>query len=170
MKKVFLAIVCATALFSYEATLVAKALPKEEKGYFILSDGTFWKVAPFVKRWRSLSEWWNGQEIAVPEEYNADLKSWNYGDQFAIYPKNEVCRFSESFASNEEELKQTSYALVHVTTGKILFGAPIQPAAFVTQIYDEGYQAGYSSGHSTGYGSGYIAGKEWQKLLDGQCR
>lgn len=156
MKKFFLLLICAAGLFSNEMTVIGINLSSETKGHFILSDGTFWKVAPFIKRWRTVSEWWSGEEISLPDEYNVDMKLFATGDQFVVYPKQEICKFNESFASNAEDLKKTSHALVHRTTGKILFGAPIQPSVFISEIFGEGYAKGYDKG----YGEGYSLGKK----------
>src|ERR1700722_7093055 len=73
-------------------------------GYFVLTDGSCWKVMGFSKRWRSLSEWWNGVEL-VPAKYECVPSDWNVGSQIEVYAKHGNLEVSEADASNQDALK-----------------------------------------------------------------
>ncbi len=159
MKKILcILIVCIAAYAETGGSIVAKITPSESQGYLIFSNGTYWKVSSFVKRWRTPLEWLAGNEIYVPENYICDMQSWSFGDEFEVYPKCGNIRVDESHASNEEALKKHSHILLNPRTEKILFGTPIHPADFVVQIYNEGYSLGHSKGYSTGYNEGRSSG------------
>lgn len=159
MKKILLVFLAFTAVYAEpNRALVAKVLPTETRGYFVFSDGTFWKVSSFIKRWRTPLEWIAGDELYVPENYDCTVAIWTLGDEFEAYPKFGNARVNDSDASNEEAIKNHSHILVNTRTEKILFATPIHPSDFMIQVYDEGYNEGYSSGYSEGYSSGYSAG------------
>jgi hypothetical protein len=161
MKRMIFALIGFTAVYAEpNMAIAAKIVPEESRGYFIFSDGTFWKVSSFIKRWRTPLEWISGDDIYVPENYVCSVQDWSFADEFEAYPKYGNIRVNESDASNEEDLKKHSHVLVNIRTGKTLFGTPIHPADFLVQIYDEGYNEGYGIGYSRGYNSGYSAGKD----------
>ncbi|PIS03325.1 MAG: hypothetical protein COT85_00570 [Chlamydiae bacterium CG10_big_fil_rev_8_21_14_0_10_42_34] len=176
MKKVCLFLLLITASYAdeFSGELVAKIIPSENQGYFILSDGTYWKVTTFQKRWRNPLEWLVGDEIYVPENYESSLTDWIFGDEFDAYPKYGNLRVNEEDASNIKELKECSYLLVNPRTEKILFAIPLHPSDFVFELYNEGhdngYRSGYSAGRSDGYSLGYSTGRtlaSWERLQDG---
>jgi hypothetical protein len=136
------------------AGLVTNLVIDDSKGYFVLSDGTYWKIDTFVTRWRSLLEWIGGDEVYVPDAYQCTVKDWVMGEEFEYFPKVGNLRINEADASNEAELKKHSYILVNHRTGKVLFGTPIHAAQFVTDVYNEGYNVGYRKGYSSGYSAG----------------
>lgn len=161
MKKIIFTLFAFTAAAYAEPNiaLVAKVVPSESHGYFVFSDGTFWKVSSFVKRWRTPLEWISGDELYIPENYVCSVQDWSFADEFEAFLKIGNARVNESDASNEDDLKKHSHILLNGRTGKILFGTPIHPADFLVQVYDEGYNKGHSVGFSAGYSSGYSAGK-----------
>jgi hypothetical protein len=144
-------------------TLVAKIIPTENEGYFIFSDGTYWKVSSFVKRWRSPLEWITGSEIPVPENYLCTIDVWSFGEEFEAYPKYGNSRVNEEDASNAVIIKNHSHILVNKRTEKVLFATPLHPADWASQVQQEGYNKGYSAGYSAGYSSGYNVGYSFGK-------
>jgi hypothetical protein len=161
MKKILLSLVVLTSLHATPMALVAKVIPSDNQGYFIFSDGTFWKVSAFVKRWRGPLEWLTGAELMVPSEYDCKVDQWSFADDFEPYPKYDYLRANEADASNEEQLKAHSHLLVNKCTGKVLFATPIHPADFTNQLYQEGYDKGFSAGYATGHDAGYKTGREF---------
>lgn len=160
MKKLFFILLALNVYAAdYGGTLIAKVIPYENTGYFILSDGSFWKTTAFVKRWRTLSEWWSGEELPVPANFECQLQDWNLGDEFEIYDKNDVMRGGEANASNEEALKQCRYVLFNPRTEKALFATPLEPRDFIDAIYSAAHDIGYANGYSSGYSDGYSSGK-----------
>lgn len=159
MKKVLFALFAFTAAYAEPSmALVAKIVPTESRGYFIFSDGSFWKVSSFIKRWRTPLEWISGDEIYVPENYDCTVALWTLGDEFEAYPKYGNARVNDSDASNEDAIKSHSHILVNTRTEKILFATPVHPSDFTIQIYNEGYDEGHSVGYKKGYSSGYSTG------------
>lgn len=157
MKKIILALLVFASAYAGEpfGYLTAKILPAENKGFCIFSDGSFWQVTTFVKRWRSPLEWVSGVDLYVPPEYECTLKDWALGDEFEAYLKYGNSRADESAASNQEDLKKCSHLLVNPRTGKILFATPLHPNDFVIELFNEAHGIGYSEGYSKGYNSGY---------------
>jgi hypothetical protein len=174
---IILSMICFSEVFAESSerieTLAAKVILSNSDGYFVLSDGSFWKVIGFSKRWRSLSEWWNNTPLMVSEDFDSLPNDWPMGAQMEIHTKYESpimeC-VKEADASNQEILKQCSHLLRNKGSGKILFAISIHPAECFVQAFQEarnegyhegysyGYSMGYSMGHSAGYSSGYQAG------------
>lgn len=156
MKKIFLAVlVVVSACAEPFGYMTAKVLPTENRGYCVFSDGSFWRVTTFVKRWRSPLEWVSGTELYVPDEYVCDLKDFSLGDVFEAYEKYGNARVDESAASNQDELKKCSHLLVNPRTGKIFYATPLHPVDFTYDLFSEGRSIGYSEGYTAGYSSGY---------------
>jgi hypothetical protein len=156
--------------------LSSKVILQNTSGYFVLSDGSCWKAIGFAKRWRSLTEWWNGVEL-VPENYNCVPNDWYLGSQIEVYPKYEYLRVNEADASNQEDLRQCTHLFANTRTGQVLFAISLHPAECIVQLftesrkegYDEGFSLGrlssyqnaddiYNQGHADGYKAGYIEG------------
>jgi len=154
----------------------AKVILKSKQGYFVLSDGTSWKVIGFEKRWRSLSEWWNSVQL-VPENYECMPNDWYLGASIDVYPKYGNLEVSEANASNQEDLKKCTHLLINTNTGQVLFAVGLDPATCLVQVfkdaYDDGYRVGYDAGklssyknatevyndgHTDGYKEGYTEG------------
>lgn len=159
MKKFLFLVLGCISLHAEPVSLVAKVVPQENLGYFIFSDGTFWKVCTFVKRWRGPLEWITGVELTVPENYECNLDTWSLGDFFEAYPKYGNLQADESHASNEADIKKHSHLLVDIRTNKVLFATPIHPSDFTAELYNVGYNTGYNKGVDTGYYSGFDKGK-----------
>lgn len=171
MKKIIFAVLSFVSLYSEPTgALLASVAPSESYGYFILADGTFWKVATFVKRWRSPIEWISGAELQVPESYISKITDWVYNDEFEVCLKYGNLRADESAASNQEELQHYTHLMMNPRTGKVLFALPLHPADFATQLYSEGrsagHAAGYSEGYLVGYDAGYATGKSAEAAFD----
>lgn len=166
MKKFIFALFLMTAAYSVEhcAAITAKFITSDNKGYLAFSDGSFFRVTTFVKRWRGPLEWLSGEELYVPENYLCSLKDWGIGDEFELLPKYGYSRVDESYASNESDIKLSSHILVNLRTEKILFAVPLHPGDLMSQIYSDGHANGYSKGYSEGYSSGYDSGKAFSQL------
>jgi hypothetical protein len=146
----------AAGAFSEEIS--AAIVIDEQKAYFVLSDGSSWQVFPFVKRWRTPSEWWNGVELEAAKNYNCVPSDWYVGTEIAVYPREGHDLPGEENASNLEKLRQATHFLFNARTGQILFAVRLHPADCMRQIYDDGKATGYSTGHAIGYNSGYDVG------------
>lgn len=153
----FAASVCATEATNV-GSIAGKVVLESGKGYFLLSDGTFWKVYPFVKRWRTLFEWIKGTELAIPDNYEGLPADWTLSAEVEAYPKYGNLSIDEANASNEDDLKKCTHLLFNRGTGQILFAILLHPADFMIQIFNDGVSEGASNGYSKGYSSGYSAG------------
>lgn len=161
-----------------ESQLVAKVALSNTQGYFLFEDGSFWKVVPLIKRWRSLSEWWNDVQL-VPEQFECIPKDWNLGAPIAVYRKESNFDIEESNASNSKILKHCSHFLVNQVTKQTLFAYPLSQSQLITQLYRDAYLDGYNIGqqegiqkqdqmnqqtktkiHQEGYTKGYQSGYE----------
>ncbi len=135
-------------------SLSSKAILKNTNGYFVLADGSCWKVVPFAKRWRSIGEWWNGVEL-VPANYNCVPNDWQLSTSIETYSKYENLAVNEADAGNQEELKQCTHLLVNGRTRQVLFAIELHPADCIVQLANEmhadGYQKGYDEGRLSGY-------------------
>jgi flagellar biosynthesis/type III secretory pathway protein FliH len=180
MKKIFFILFTIISFSSFADTpekiekLTSKVIMQNSEGYFVLSDGSSWKVIGFSKRWRSLSEWWNNIQL-TPESYNCLPGDWELGSQIEVFSKsNTLSPVDEANASNQEALKECTYLLINSATKQILFGIPLEPEACITRLakesHEEGYNLGYklgynkattdcSSKYNEGYSDGYTKGK-----------
>lgn len=165
MKKFLFLFFALASMYADPVSLIAKLTPSDTSGYFVFSDGTFWKVSSYVVRWRSPLEWAMGEELFIPEEYICEIKDWSFGDEFEPIYKIDYVRVDEANASNESELRKHSHVLVHSLTGRALFATPVSAASFLDQIYRDGVSSGYSKGYSEGYSSA-----EERNRLNGQNR
>lgn len=134
--------------------LASKVVLQNTNGYFVLTDGSCWKVVPFAKRWRTISEWWNNVEI-VPENYESSPKDWFIGTQVEAYSKFNNLEVSEKNASNQETLKQCTHILVNSRTGQVLFGIQLDPADCILQLYNDAHDEGHKKGVDQGRMSAY---------------
>jgi len=177
---IIIAVVSGLTLYAGEPervdTLSTKVILQNTNGYFVFSDGSCWKAVGFSKRWRSLSEWWNGVQL-VPKNYECLPNDWYVGTQIEVYSKYGNLEVDEANASNQEELKQCTHLLFNTRTGQVLFAIALHPADCMVQLfkeaYDEGYGKGfdqgrmesyknateiYNRGHTDGYKLGYTEG------------
>lgn len=161
MKKIILSLLLFASAYAGEpfGYITGKIVPLENKGYWIFSDGSFWQVTTFVKRWRSPLEWVSGVELYVPDEYLSNLTDWSLGDEFEEYPKYGNSRIDESAASNQDDLKKCTHILVNSRTGKILFATALHPSDFILEVFNEGHGIGYFKGYNSGYDWGYSSGR-----------
>ena len=159
------------------ASLSSKVILQSTNGYFVLSDGSCWKVIPFSKRWRSISEWWNNVQL-VPENYESLPKDWFLGTEIEAYSKYGNLEVNESDAANQEMLKQCTHLLMNARTGQVLFGIAMDPAECIVHLFQDAhadghrkgvsdgraenatnsYNAGFTEGRKIGYAEGYQAG------------
>ncbi len=139
-------------------TLSSKVVLKNSYGYFLLSDGTQWKAVPFVKRWRSLSEWWNNAQI-VPQNYECLPKDWFVGAEIEVYSKYGNLSVNEADASNQDSLKQCTHILVNSNNGQVLFAIALHPAECLVRVFEDAHNDGYNEGFDEGRSASYRASK-----------
>lgn len=152
--------------------LSSKVILQNGNGYFVLCDGSCWKAICFNKRWRTLSEWWNGVDL-VPDQYENYPKDWYLGTPIEIFSKHDSHEAKESNASNENELKQCTHLMVNTRTGYTLFVISMHPADCIIQLFNDAHEDGYNKGieeakkhlnvqssnsYRAGYTEGYKAG------------
>lgn len=156
MKKCFL---IAIALFGFSVTyannpekveaLSAKVILLNTNGYFALSDGSFWKVISFSKRWRTLTEWWNNVQL-VPKNYECVPNDWFLGSQIEVYSKVTNLNIDEADAANQEDLRRCTHLLINSRTGQVLFAIALEPADCLVQLFNEAHEEGYNKGFNEG--------------------
>lgn len=129
--------------------LSSKIILQNTEGYFILSDGSYWKTVPFVKRWRTLSEWWNGDAL-IPQNYECVPSDWYIGAEIDVYPKYENLIINEANASNQEMIKQCTHLFVNTKNGQILFAISLHPIECLNRLFKDAHQEGYDAGYSKG--------------------
>ena len=134
--------------------LSAKVLLENTNAYYVLSDGSCWKVMGFVKRWRTPSEWWNNVQL-VPQNYESIPNDWFLGTKIEAYPKYEYLNVDESNASNQADLKQCTHLLVNTRTGQVLFAIALHPSDCMIQVYNDAHDDGYNQGFTKGRLSSY---------------
>jgi len=181
VRKLFLAcLLFSVSVFADEAEhrgdLSGKVVIQSDFGYFLLSDGSYWKVYSFAIRSRGFFEWIRGIQLLTPENCDCKADDWVLGSSVEAYPKSGTY-IDLSDADNIDALKNCTHFLVNTNTGKILFCIPLLPADCMTQIYQDaarlafskGYQAGFSAAESAvrlhisnaynqGFSAGYAAG------------
>lgn len=162
MRSSILTVILVLALFNVDAgdpekieTLTAKA-PLNTQGFYVLSDGSCWKVFPFVKRTRSLTEWWNNEQL-IPNNYEVVPDDWLIGTKIEIYPKQENLNVNEADAYNQNDLGQCTHLFVNAGNQQILFGVLLSTEDCVVQAFKEGYEAGYKKGRSRGFAAGWAS-------------
>ena len=140
------------------AELTSKAILKNESAYFVLSDGSCWKVIPFQKRWRSLSEWWYSVELDVPKNYDCVPSDWYLGAEIEIYRKYENVTVDEGNSSNQKDLNQCTHLLVNPGSGNILFAISLSLSGCLQEVYNDAHSDGYNKGYKVGWDAGYQVG------------
>lgn len=155
VRKIFFFLMFFGTMQSEPVSLVGKVFLSESKGYFIFSDGTFWKVATVQKRSRGPLEWLCGTELIVPSEYEWKIDECSLGDLFESFAKNRELPFDESHAANQEELKALSHLFIHQPTEKMVFAKPLHPADFLNELYKDAHDRGFALGYATGHDAGY---------------
>lgn len=153
------------------AQLKSKLILENTEGYFVLSDGSCWKVIGFSKRERTLSEWWCNVELA-PEDYNTLPKDWVLGSQIEIYSKQKNLSVKESNASNQERLALCTHLFFNKETRQVLFAIALEPEELLINVFKEaskdGYIKGYDQGHM--YGKKLSFSKYYTEIYDkGYC-
>ncbi len=153
--------------------LSSKVILESADGYFVLSDGSYWKVVQFVKRWRTPSEWWNNIAL-VPKNYECTPSDWFLGSQIEVFSKQETTlTVDEMNASNHETLKKCTHILWNARTDQGLFAIALDPADCIVQLHNDARSEGYNKGlrdglqkssknsseaYDKGYTDGYNAG------------
>ena len=138
-------------------TLSSKVILQNTDGYFVLSDGSCWKVIGFSKRWRSLREWWNNVQLA-PANYECVPNDWFLGTEIEVYSKRQALQVDEADASNQASLKQCTHLLVNTRTAHVLFAIALTPAECIVQLSKEMHKDGYDQGLHKGRVEGYANG------------
>ena len=159
MKKYILGVVClfATSLVhadtqgaEHVGTLAGQILVGETNGFFILSDGSCWKTASFVTRWRSPFEWWNGVDLTPPQNFQTTPKDWMLGAPIEVHAKMGLSSIDISNASNATELNQSTHVMINQHTGHVLFGVSLAPSVAMMEIFKTGHAAGFQEGVQKG--------------------
>lgn len=140
-------------------TLSAKVILQSTNGYFVFSDRSCWKAVAFSKRWRSLSEWWNGVELA-PEKYDCVPDNWVLGTEIEVYSKFGNMDVDDANAANQELLKQCTHLLLNKRTGQVLFAIKMEPTECIISLHKEAYQDGYAQGYAQGQSGSYTRGRD----------
>ena len=154
-------IALSSSLFAMEPerieTLSSKVILKDTNGYFVLSDKSCWKVVPFMKRWRSVMEWWNNEQL-VPTNFNCVPSDWYLGAQIAVYPKYQNLEADEANAYNRDTLKQCTHMFVNTASRQVLFAIAMDPAECIIRVFQDA--------HTDGYQEGYVRGGNNSSTLD----
>ena len=133
--------------------LSGKAVLPSGNGFFVLSDQSCWKVVGFCKRWRTVSEWWNDEQL-IPKCYETTPDDWNLDAPIEVYSKYPNLTANEEDASNQKSLQKCSHLFVNQLTGTVLFAQPLSTAACVSQVFNSAFESGYNKGHKAGYQKG----------------
>jgi hypothetical protein len=151
MNKILFLLIClfSSTLSAYE--LKAKAALSNTNGYYVLSDGSCWKVVALTPRWRSFSEWWEGIELNYPANYDCVPSNWRLGDEIEVCPNDFLFEIDESVISNPKTIASCTHALFNRHTKEVLFGIPLDPASFLVTVFNSAYKDGYNSGYDDGY-------------------
>lgn len=128
-------------------TIDSKVMLENRNGYFVLSDGSMWKVFKLDKRSRSVCEWWRGEEL-IPQNYDCNPSDWRIGEKIEVYAKTDDLKLLISNASNALELKLCSHLFIHSTTKQALFAIALDPATCLIAIFNEAFNQGYEKGRS----------------------
>ncbi len=158
-------------------SLSCKVIMENTNGYFVLSDRSCWKAITFLKRWRSINEWWNGAEL-IPKNYECVPNNWFLGSTIEVFSKYGNLEVNEENASNVDEIRRCTHLLRNPQTGQIIFAIALEPAECLSLLYcdaseesySKGYQAGrlasyhnsteiYNQGYNDGYNAGYRTGR-----------
>lgn len=138
-----------------------KVIIQDGVGFYCFSDDSIWKVTRLEPRSRTLSEWWNNEQI-VPENLVCTVNDFYIGLKVKIIPKNEFSLFYDNFAKNKAILANCSHIIVNTNTNKCLFATFLTHQAAFEDIRKEaaayGYSLGYKEGNSSGYDEGYYEG------------
>jgi hypothetical protein len=179
MKKIVLAFIFIATILQAEV-IQGSVIGGENTAYWILDDGSFWKVFSFVKRWRGPLEWFRGDDLGVPDSYQTSLDQWVSGTEIAVMSKSEVAADFTN-ASNQEDLRQATHVIVHKHTGHTLFALSMSANHFLTSVFNEGkllgrsesyekgkqdgFQRGFALGECEGYEKGFTEGQVQQRRL-----
>lgn len=160
MKKYLLGVVClfATSLMhadetqevAYAGSLAGQIFVGDTNGFFILSDGSCWKTASFITRWRNPLEWWNSVDLNPPQNFQCTPKDWTLGAPIEVYPKLRLSGIDISNASNAAELNQCTHVMINQHTGHVLFSVALAPSVAMMEIFKTGHAAGYKEGVQKG--------------------
>lgn len=155
----FLSVSCfASATIDSELYLASKVVVHPECGYYVLSDGSMWKVFALHPRWRTLSEWWNSVKI-VPEELDCKPDDFYLGVPIKVIQRHGFVKFDETVASNAATLNSCGHIIVNLVSNKGLFAYALKPENALFDVYHEGYR----TGHAKGYFEGEVDGSKRTK-------
>ncbi|OGN63659.1 MAG: hypothetical protein A3E80_02695 [Chlamydiae bacterium RIFCSPHIGHO2_12_FULL_49_9] len=151
--------------------LSSKVILKDQGGFFILSDGSFWRAIEYKKRPRTFLEWLQ-KIILVPENYECNPIDWVLGSNIQVYPKQGYSTADEGNALNEDALKQCTHILVNAGNEQILFAVPLTSADCLAQVYQgarkEGLKQGDKNEYQKGYNTGLSRGRSTQQMNSGE--
>lgn len=137
--------------------LSSKVILANSDAYFVLSDGSYWKVITFVKRSRSPFEWWSDVKL-IPENYDCVPNDWFVGAEIDVYPKYGNIGVDEENASNQEALRQCTHLLCNSRNGQVLFAIEVHLSEGPVQLFNEGLKEGFDDGYAKGYADGHKRG------------
>ncbi len=154
--------------------LRGKVIIENQRGYFMLSDGSFWHVFGLTPRARSWSEWWRGIHPSISKNCACHPEDWVLNCPIETYLKEDVLDVNLSDVSNLTKVDQATHCLVNPENGQLLFCNPILPEECMRRIQcesaeiarDQGSKEGAKSvglyateAYRRGYSDGFSAGR-----------
>jgi len=136
----------------------------------ILDNQTSWKLNLLEEKYRSFSQWWNGEQIDQPDpEFVSKADEWKPFDQIVVYDiqfDNNLL-FEKYHVSTRDQLV---YLVENLSTGKLVYANSVTFNNLLHALeqhatdqyylgYSLGYDRGYSDGNSDGYSRGYSKGR-----------
>jgi hypothetical protein len=147
--------VCTAEQMDENFEMTSKIICSNGEGYFTLADGSFWKVVPFEKRWRTLSEWWNNVDL-IPDNYDAKPSDWHPGAKVEILEKASNFDVDEANAGNKDAIRKCTHLLKNKHNDQVLFAISLLPSTYGVEIYSQAFKDGYAKGEVDAASNTYI--------------
>ena len=156
---IFLFSTAAYAEIDHKATLSEKISANDGSSFFVLSDGSCWRVYGFQIRWRGVVEWFRGVQLITPENCDCKPDDWVRGSDIEAYPRCDGIDMDISDAGNLDALKKCTHILMNTKNEQILFGTPLLTGDCMIDVYNDAKVVGYNRGYSEGFSSGHQIGQ-----------
>lgn len=131
-----------------EASLAMSLGYQSHRGYFALSDGSYWKAVGLIARWRDPIEWIYGEEL-IPEDYLSMPRVWQVDEEIRTYLKRDsvnVKRVDLANLYDPVEFQKCSHLLFNVNREQGIFAVKLDIADCIVGVAYQAYENGYGEG------------------------
>ena len=114
-------------------------------GYFVLSDGTIWRVISAGEHTPDFLESFGGEQL-LPEAYRTDTREWVRDADIELYPIESLPQSIDIGSPSRDLVPEATHIVVDIESGKALFAQRLPLIDGLAMVAKESRLAGVQEG------------------------